>query len=202
MKGFSRRMVAAVVVTMFVLLGGGAWFYQTERQGARQAAEEQLETIARLKVSQIADWRANQLAEAAEVMGRQFFVHGVARWLAEPGAGVPEEVPSSLRSLQAHYHYRDVLVVDAGGQVRFSLSGYRGSLHPEAIQALAAALRERRAVIADLHDGPGAPASHLDVIAPLWMAGPPPGVSSGAVILQSDPREFLYPLIQTWPVAR
>ena len=201
MKGFSRRMVAAVVVTMFVLLGGGAWFYQTERQGARQAAEEQLETIARLKVSQIADWRANQLAEAAEVMGRQFFVHGVARWLAEPGAGVPEEVPSSLRSLQAHYHYRDVLVVDAGGQVRFSLSGYRGSLHPEAIQALAAALRERRAVIADLHDGPGAPASHLDVIAPLWMAGPPPGVSSGAVILQSDPREFLYPLIQTWPVA-
>jgi PAS domain S-box-containing protein len=60
--------------------------------------------------------------------------------------------------------------------------------------------RERKPVLSDLHAGPGDLPPHVDVIAPFFAGNGEAPAPVGAVILQSDAREFLYPLIQSWPV--
>ena len=123
---------------------------------------------------------------------------------ASPEAGAAiEEAEATLRrfrSLQKQYRYHDILLVDPDGRVRLSLKGYAGTHHAGAAAALALAFRQRRPVLTELHTEKDDPTPHIGVVAPLF---PHPGEASsavGAVVLVSDAREFLFPLIQSWPV--
>lgn len=49
------------------VLAGGAASYRTQKQHMPQSAGEQLQLVASMKVNQIADWRANQLAASQSI---------------------------------------------------------------------------------------------------------------------------------------
>jgi PAS domain S-box-containing protein len=197
----SRRwLLVAFAVASLAIVGGGAWFYQSQRQHLRQDAEAKLEAIAQLKVEQIVKWRAERLGDAAVLVESPFLNQAVAKWMAAPEPKETDELLVRFRALQQHERYGDILLVDAGGQVRLSLSGWRGPLHQEAAQALAAARRERRAVLTDLHAGPGDLPPHLDAIAPLGSQNAGAAEPGAALLLQCDAGEFLYPLLRSWPV--
>ena len=195
-----RGLVVVFVVLILATLGGGVWSYRSQRERFRQQAEQELETITRLKTDQIVRWRAERLGDASVLMESPFFGEAVSRWMTDTQAGNSEQLLRRFRSMQTHYHYRDVLLVDAEGKVRLSLSGRLGPLHEEAVQALATAFRSRRAVFSDLHVSTADLAPHLGVIAPFFAGDRPASAPLGAVVLLCDAREFLYPLIQSWPV--
>ena len=193
-----RWLVAAFVAMMFVTLGEGAWFYYSQRQSCRQDARVALESIARLKMEEIVQWRQNQLGEAAELMTSRFFIEGVTQWLAEPSAETRERILSGFRGLCSHQHYADVLLVDTGGRVLLSLYRRMEPLPSEALRVVATALRERKPILTDFYMGSGS-VPRLEVVAPLFGGGVPPK-PVGAVVLRSDARESVYPLVRTWPV--
>ncbi|MBI5341917.1 MAG: response regulator [Deltaproteobacteria bacterium] len=200
LSAFPRWLAAALGLAMLLLLAGGAWFYRTQELQLRSNAEKELQAIAQLKADQIAAWRSDQLAEAAELMSSFFLIQGVERWMANPRSGSPEEILSRLRSVQDHHLYRNILLTDARGAVRLSLSDYRGPVHQEVAEALKIAMRDRKPVLTDLHAGAADPNPHLGVIAPLFSGVGATSGPVGAVIFQIDARQFLYPLIASWPV--
>ena len=61
----SRWLIAIHVITIILLVAGGAWFYRTQERDLRQHAADELQAIAQLKVDQISTWRAERLADAA-----------------------------------------------------------------------------------------------------------------------------------------
>jgi PAS domain S-box-containing protein len=199
MSGFSRHLKGAVALAALISLAIGAWFLKTEREELRKDANVTLEAIAQLKVEEVVRWRIERMGDAAVIMESPFFAEATARWLDDPGAERTEEMLAHFRSLQQHYDYRQVLLVDAGGEVRLGISDHRGPLHEEAVQAVAAAVRDRKPMLTDLHVGPGGEEPHLDVVAPLFVRRGEVVVAIGAILLQCDPRRFLYPLIQNWP---
>jgi PAS domain S-box-containing protein len=186
------------VLALLALVAGGTLFYRSEERHLRVKAEEDLTVIARLKVEQIVKWRTEHLTDAAVLIDSPYAAQAFTDWLAEPRPELAEPVLSRFRSRQQFSHYYDVLLVDAAGEVSLSLSGRTGSLHEDAARYLADAFRDRRPVLSDLHIGPGDLPPHMDVIAPIFTQGPG-GSPLGAVILQSDTRQFLYPMIETWP---
>jgi PAS domain S-box-containing protein len=199
MNGFSRWSMAMVVVALLVLLASGAWFYGAQEHRFRQETETQLAAVAQLKVGQIAAWRQERLVDAAVLMQGRFFVEAAAQWMAAPQAHSADQLLTRFRSLQQHCHYRDVLLVDAQGKVRLSLGGSRGPIHKDEAVALAEGLRDRRPLLTELHAGPSDLPPHVDAIAPLFVAKGNSGEPVGAIILQCDAKEFLYPLVQSWP---
>jgi len=192
---------AAFGVVFALLLAGGVFFYRTQEQTLRLDAESDLQTVAELKAGQIAQWRAERLSDGAELTERPFAKDAILRWLADPRPEAAGDILIRFRSLGEYHHYFDVLLVDVHGEIRLSLSGRKGRLHEDALRNLAAALENRRAALSDLHAGPGDLPPHLDVIAPLISGAGATAVLKGAVIMQSDARQFLYPLIRIWPEA-
>jgi PAS domain S-box-containing protein len=192
-----RWLLAVVGLALACLVGGGFWFLRAQEQRLKQGAEAELLSIASLKVDQIVQWRNERLGNAASLAHNPFFLDGVRRWLVEPRPADAVPILAWFRSLQAHYLYSDVLLVDAGGQVLLSLGGRRGALHAEAAEAMDATLRDGLALLTDLHEGPEGLAPHLDSIAPVFDAE---GRPLGGLILRCDASIFLYPLIQSWPV--
>jgi PAS domain S-box-containing protein len=133
-------------------------------------------------------------------MESTYINEGVATWMKTKSPAEMEKLLNCLRSTAKHYQYRDVLLVDAKGQVLLSVTGRGGRLHEEAGKVLNDALRQRQARLTNLHHGGGNLYIHLDVIAPIFADGAETGEALGAVILQCDAEQYLYPLITSWPV--
>jgi PAS domain S-box-containing protein len=191
--------MAISISVLVVLTAGGAWFYCSQERQMRAEAETSLETIVRLKASQIVQWRAERLIDAALLMESPFLQDAIARWLTEPRTASSESILARFRSLQKHHRFHDVLLLDARGEARLSLSGRTGRLHGEAAQTSDTAFNERRPVMSEIHSGPGDLPPHIDVIAPFFSGSTEAPEPIGAILLQIDARQFLYPLIESWP---
>jgi PAS domain S-box-containing protein len=196
---WERAVYAAMALALLGVLAGGAWFYRAQEQPVRRKVEAELETIAQLKADQIVQWREKCLGDAGVLMSSVFFTEGVARWLANPKAEVGDKILTRFRALQQCGHYHDVLLVDGRGQVRLSISNRPPPFREDTVQAFAAAFQTRRPVLTDLHLPPGDPTPYLEIIAPLFAGSETTNEPIGAVVLQSEARQFLYPLIQSWP---
>lgn len=83
-RAFSRWLIAALAMTLIVLLAGGAWLYLAEQTAGRQQAEKELAAIAQLKIDQIVNWRGERVADAALLMESPFLAKTVARFFAGP----------------------------------------------------------------------------------------------------------------------
>lgn len=200
MNAFPRRVSIAMSLAMLVLLAGGAWFYRTQEKHLRLQTEKDLQAIAQLKADQVANWRADQLAEAGEITNSLFFTKGAARWLAIPRSEGETEIRSRFRSLEEHYHYRDIMLVDPAGTIHLSQSNHPDPFHAEEVQALANAFRTRKPFITDLHLSTPDAAPHLSLVAPLFGGSGNMTIPVAAVVLRIDANDSLYPLIQSWPV--
>ena len=199
-RSLRRWLVPAFSLAVLVLFAGGGWFYMVQRDRLRTAAEENLEAFARFKVDQIVQWRSDRLGDAAIRMESPYSSGALAQWIAGSRGNGTERILSLFRSLRTHYRYRDILLVDTRGRAALSLNGQLGTLDPEALRALGVALRERRVLLSDLHSGTGESGPQIDAIAPLIDGNRDGSPAVGAVILRCDARDFLYPLLQVWPL--
>lgn len=194
---FPRWLLAALTLACITLVGGGAWVYQVEQVAGWQLAEKQLAAIAHLKINQIVTWRGERLSDAAVLTDSPFVRRGVAHFLTDPDGVHAEELRNSFRSLQAHYQYSDILLVNPKGQVLLSLNqAINGNGYAV---TLTKALHERKPVFTDLHKDEHLSTPHISVVAPVFAGEGPTAPPLGAIVLLSDASRFLYPLIQSWP---
>jgi PAS domain S-box-containing protein len=191
---WERSLYAAMGLAILVILAGGGWFYHNQKQHMQHQAEAELEAVARMKVNQIVQWRAERLTDAYVIMDSTYLNDALVKWMKTTEPSDTEKIMDRFRSISKHYQYSDVMLVDASGQVLLSVTGRSGRLHGEVVQVLTSAMRERRPLLTSLY------AAHGDLSPRLYVVAPLVAPNAGAVILQCDARKFLYPLIQTWPI--
>jgi PAS domain S-box-containing protein len=197
-KTFFPWFLALSITALLALLAGSAWFYHVEKSATMQRAEYQFAAIANLKASQITAWRNERLIDAAILTESPILAEVEARFLADHKRVNAEELRSHFLSLQTHYSYSDVVMVDPQGEVLLSLSE-SSTPHSGYMEALAEALRKRKPVFTDLYTEAQHSAPSISVVAPLFAGGGQTAPPLGAIILINDAAQFLYPLIQSWP---
>ena len=195
-KALSGLALTSLLLSVSI---GGYWMVRQNLQQAKTLINDQVNSIAHLKVQQINDWRKERLADAELLRVNPAIVTDLLRCLANGTA--PRERGETITYLDVvlrQYGYEGFLLVDARGTVRYSsLGSGQVTLDEEGQAALAEAWRLRRAVMSDLHAGADHPYPHLGIIAPLFQGSAP----AGAVLLLVNARQNLYPLIQSWPIA-
>ncbi|MBM4200789.1 MAG: PAS domain S-box protein, partial [Gammaproteobacteria bacterium] len=97
------------------------------------------------------------------------------------------------------FGYRDVLLVDPEGRIELSLSGAVGALAGLGGDGLSRALRDREPVLTEIESTPLQPFPDLAVIAPLYGGVAADVRPIGAVLLVSDVRSTLLPVLQSQP---
>ncbi len=200
MTTLPRGWLIIYAALLLVVLGGGGMFFSREEQLNRRQAINQLDSIAQLKIRQIRQWRTERLGDAQMLVDTPLIAEMVNRWLAAPAPNQREGILAWFDALEKNYQYTDILLVDPKGEIRLSLSGNRDALHQEALALLTEAAARKKAMLSDLHRI-GLQPPHQDVLAPLFVQEGQQQRWIGTILLRIDAGIFLYPMLQSWPVA-
>jgi two-component system, cell cycle sensor histidine kinase and response regulator CckA len=193
-----RWVVASIVVALLAVLGG-VGYYRVRVAELRVHRAQELESIARLKIRQIQEWRRGLLASLSRSVSSPAFLDLVRRWHAAPeDMGTRAELAAELELERSSHDLADVLLVDRAAHTLLSVRGDSTPSVPAAACAVELALREHGSVLSDLFRGSGG-AVWLDAAAPLALDDVDGG-SGVALVFRSDARTSLYPLVESWPV--
>lgn len=199
MNNVSPRLKIVFVLITALMLGGGGWYYHSQGRLIKHEVENNLEAIAKLKVNQIVEWRAERLADAAVLSESPILTEAISQWMIDRQASDTDLLLARFNSLKKNYHYYDIAIVDTDCKPLLSLTGETEPLNPKAIDAVKIAFLKRRPILTDLHTWSGDNRMHIDVIAPLFIKENESEKAIGAIILKMDARDFLFPMIQSWP---
>ncbi|MFO0751779.1 MAG: ATP-binding protein [Thermodesulfovibrionales bacterium] len=205
-RKYPWRMVALFIVLAAANIVVGYLLYTDEKEHIKREIQKDLTAVADLKAREIIAWRSERIGDAEHILDTTPVVRQVREWLQHPG--LPEtgrHLLSWMSSLQRHYGYESVFLLDARGVYRIASPANGAADGPEDRKIAEEALKTGKILFADLHDNGSEQGVRLTLAIPLL---PLEGGghrdrpdSAGVLFLRMDPYRFLYPLIQSWPTS-
>jgi PAS domain S-box-containing protein len=200
---FTRRLVLTLAAIGALLVVAGFVYLRREQEDARLVISRQLEAIARLKVQQIRAWRDERLGEARFLQQTPAVVRDLAALVARPeDPAARRQLLEWLAPIKSGDRYSSISVLDAQGRLLLSLSS-PADFPEEHVpgELLAQVLASPDPVFGDLQRHSAGAAVHLDLLVPVRPSAASAGDGAlGIIVLQLDPWQFLFPLIQHWPL--
>jgi diguanylate cyclase (GGDEF)-like protein/PAS domain S-box-containing protein len=193
---------AYVPYLAFALLAGiiaaaGYLVFDRHRGEMKAAKYNELAAIADLKVGQIRSWLNERRGDAAILQSSPFLTEAVENWLLKDNEAERQDLLSRLRITKDVHGYSGVALFD--DRLRPLLAtGALFALTEEEEGAAVAAMRLGKVVMVDFHQVGAGGEIELEIFAPLRSKRS--GRDVGVVQLRIDPRKFLFPLVQSWPV--
>jgi PAS domain S-box-containing protein len=175
------------------------WFHIEQKNTIERDVRNQLLTIADIKVKELSEWRSMQLGEARAILADRMALTVIRRVLAGD-ASAPDRaaVHAWMEALTRNLRYADVLLLDRQGKPVLSV-GQRFGDDEHLRRITEEILQAGDVVLRDFHrDTPSGPV-HLGLNLTLRLV--PDAAVFGVMALGIDPETYLYPLLETWPVA-
>lgn len=199
------------------IVSGGATYLRHRQHQIRQAAHEQLQIIADLKVQQLSDWLQERMIDAEWIAATPYAARRASDALAHIDSATTRSMFTGwLEPLRAHRFYERFFLLNE--DYRIALEYPRSNLSKRTVleeptrEAALKAAQTRRPCMTDLHGTEDGSVAHIDFAVPLSTHpreirepstnGPADAVQaarSAVLILQVNASTFLYPLLRTWP---
>ena len=211
--GWGFLLILGLLAAGIIALG--ALYLNRHQAAARSVAQAELEAIADLKVQQIVNWRRERMADANLIRATPFYARRALDALAQPGEARTRQMFTGwLDPLFAIGPYQRALLLDDKLNVCLVHPAAASRALSEAARGLAEqALRTGQVVASDLHRSEKDGQVYLDFLVPLVVRregthenvpaaglGPAPtDRGAGVLVLKLNARDYLFPLIQTWP---
>ncbi len=171
------------------------WLYSHETAYIRAAKFEELKNISTLKLTALNDWREERLADA-NLNSSGILNLRITEFLKTGDPAVKKEILERLQLLCRYENYQNAILAAANGRVFFAVDNHAAGLGPETLALAALALSSQKPVFGDLFRCSSCGQVHLDIAAPILDGK---GRPLAALILRTDPRTFLHPLLHSWP---
>ncbi len=190
--------LAIIFLVIIIVILCGFLFYSSQKRKIVNEKQNELATIASLKISEIENWRIEHIRDGEilqSIIPRNRFI---LKFLSNNDPGYPElELIERMKIFIRDYDYHSMLLIDTSGSVRliypsvyFSPS-YVPQLHE---------LENPDISLSDLHYSDDMHGKvHLDLQIPLFASEENRKIRFGTMLLRIDAERNLYPLIQKWP---
>ena len=197
-----KNTPAYVPYVAFALLAGaiaaaGYLVFDRHRGEMKAAKYNELAAIADLKVGQIRSWLDERRGDAAIIQSSPFLAEAAENWLLKGSEAERRDLFTRLRITKDVYGFSGVALYDDRLRPRMG-TGALFALGEEEEGAAIAAMRLDKVVMVDFHRGGAGGEIELEIFAPLRSKRS--GRLVGVVQLRLDPKRFLFPLVQSWPV--
>ncbi len=186
----------ALIITITVV--AGYFYYANYEKHFRKELEKTLSAIAELKASQISLWRKERKGDAEAVFNNPVLKSEIKDYIHDPlNSKINETFFEYLKKFKEYYGYERVCFFDKNGVEKIS-SGGKFPLSSTVLSRFSEAIATHEISIIDLYISEYDGKPYLGAILPLFDEGPA-GEILGAMILNVDPYNVLYPFIEKWP---
>ncbi len=197
-----RSLVIFFIIFLLFLAGLATTSYLTYQNYEtkfRTQAEQQLSSIAELKVNELIDWRKERMANAEVLHHNPALTQLTRQYFEDPtNVEVQAEVQAWLDSYQAYEEYARIRLVDPQGVTRLSSPSDLAPVSDEVTQHIPEALQSEQVIMVDFYRRDDQ-SLFLGILIPI--VDPHPGNQVlGLIAISITPETYLYPFIQAWPV--
>jgi PAS domain S-box-containing protein len=205
-SGFVKSPLAAILLLAVATGITGAVYLRHQSAAFRAAAERSLSSVASLKTGQISRWYLDYRLDAETVLHNPMTMTRLRQFLsAPPGTDPAEDIQAWIEARQELHRYRRLVLYDARGVPRLHAPASAGESeiptltgNPQFRTALTAGVIQAD----DLQPALANPGCFsLNFWLPVPRAPGEKGPALGEVLLEIDPDQTLFPLVQSWPTA-
>ncbi|MFO7977771.1 MAG: PAS domain S-box protein [Bacteroidales bacterium] len=198
-RSFRRKLIALAIAISIIILAGAWLIYRYDSNNVRQQKQDVLATITRLKATQINQWHKERLSEASYFSKSPFLLNHTEAFVQGVMPDIPEDIFRSQLSHIVDYHsYFDILITTPKGEILFN---YREGTSSVCYSILSdffqQAVIQQSTKLSGIYYCPFHKDMLYDFIAPMISLQ---GEVFALLILRIRPSDYLFPMIQTWPV--
>ncbi|MFQ5660367.1 MAG: GAF domain-containing protein [Gammaproteobacteria bacterium] len=201
-SGVIRWLLPLLIIVCLVVLVASVNVYQDYRQQEIVEIVNNLEAIAQLKAGQMENWLQERRGDAWTLANDPLLARTVAQFLqAGPGSDAGRLLVQRLTAVRQAYHYLTIQLLDNEAHRLLSVGGAQ-DLTAQELEKVAQALTTRQTVFYHLHQEKalaGQPIEH-EIIIPLLLTDGQRTGPVGVLYIHVDVSNFLFPLIQSWPL--
>ncbi len=195
--------IAGVIAISAVILLSGTAVLTTFAERHKNDEITRIAQISSTKAKQIETWLKTRHDDARMVSSGIIFKETLPRWAASRDAELRVKILGRMEELRSILGYHAILVLDADGVPLLSTQRKESNGIPQLDETVKRtvqqAARQGNILSTDLYRIANEPSQHvhLDYIAPIHVSGGKPGYF---IVLQINANDFLFPLIESWPV--
>jgi two-component system cell cycle sensor histidine kinase/response regulator CckA len=201
----NHRKIPWSLIFIFVLLaigigGSGYFYYEKQKEDLKREKQGEILAIADLKAGQINKWRQERLMDATTISGSPFIASHIQAFLGgQKAVRTVEEIINWLALLQVNGPYDGVFLLDGKGMAKVSIPASK-PLGGRYVQSLIKeVMGKKKMVLSDLYRDEVSNKIYLDLLVPILIDRDRETLLVGMLLLRTDPHQFLYPLVQSWP---
>ena len=188
-----------LVITICSIIAG-IFYYNYQRKNLLTEKQQELSAISYLKIRQITQWRLERINDGKFLGENILLVREFSEFLKNPTSlTLRKNIIQSLKSLTENFDYKNALLIEKGGNVRLAYPEEDTLIGDNLKQLLPGIIKHRENVLTDLHKVNRISFVHLDLVVPLIDHTMNDTLVLGLLALRVDPRQVLYPLIESWP---
>ncbi|HOT75985.1 MAG TPA: cache domain-containing protein, partial [Candidatus Wallbacteria bacterium] len=187
-----------IVAFALIITAADYFYYANYEKYFRKELENTLSAIAELKSSQISLWRKERKGDAEAVFSNPVLKSEIKNYIQDPAnSKINEAFQRYLIKYKEYYGYERVCFIDKNGVERITTGG-KFPVSSNILNNFHEALKFNEIKMIDFYINEYDQKPYIALIVPLFDEGHS-AEPFGAMILNVDPYNVLYPFIEKWP---
>ncbi len=180
------------------LVAGAYLYYNSEKERVRRDKIDDLQTITTFKVNQITQWYRERLSEAKYFSTNENFLYYTKNILKNKNIAESKSYfTSRLEGLRKNHNYKNIYIASLDDEIIFTLDPDHTQIDTTVKKLLYKDDHLKNILFTDFYFCNYHNEIHYDIIAPIFDENKS---ILAYLIFKVDPDDYLYPLIQSWPV--
>ncbi|NWF98798.1 MAG: PAS domain S-box protein, partial [Nitrospirae bacterium] len=194
-----QQIIIAIAILSIIFIATGFFYFKYEADRLIKHKHEDLKVISELKASQITKWFHERIGDAHTISNSPFMKRAFSQFIKNPENNeLKNDISNRLNLAKRNWGYENILVVSTKNEVLLSLDPSCKEISPETIKKINQAFKEHKVLFTDFYFCSKHNRNHIDIIAPVLDKNNT--IHIVFLIFRINPHDYIYPLIQLWPV--
>lgn len=191
-----RSVILIMIVTAIILSIGAVWYYIYDSQLLRNKKIQELRAVSGIKVHQITEWYTDEMHDAGLISKNSILVERIKYFLNNPDENSLKQLKILMEILINEHGYENICLADKNG--RFLTCYDELITEHDSITNIFTqrVILENKVVSSDIYLSKINNKLLLDWYAPVHDEN---NQILAVVIFHTDPKDYLIPLISSWP---
>jgi diguanylate cyclase (GGDEF)-like protein/PAS domain S-box-containing protein len=199
----TKGLLGGLILTVTGIIGGGWLAFEWFGDKLTKSTQENLLAIADLKTSQIEQWIMERRGDAQIFADRPvvyLMLNNITK--ADQNPQVKKQLQMAADLTTKEYRYSRIILLNNSGRMVWT-SDQMNDLPSDVSMSFQKSIESKQPELVDLHWHKSNTGKSIawGIIAPVYNRQIPESPLWGGVYLEINPKQYLFPLIQSWPTS-